>query len=99
MFMEGTVIVILLAPIFVPLVKNFGMDPVFFGIIMCIVVVVGLFTPPVGIGMYTVMGLLKTTMPEFLKETIPFIITIFILIGILTIFPQIVLFLPNLLYS
>ncbi|NEU31069.1 TRAP transporter large permease subunit [bacterium LRH843] len=99
MFMEGSVIIILLTPILLPLVKSFGVDPVFFGVIMSIIVTMGILTPPVGIAMYTLCGILNCKMQDYLKENIPFVLTVLLLIAILMFIPGVVLYLPNLLYG
>lgn len=99
MMMEGSVLIILLTPILLPLVSGFGIDPVFFGVIMSIVVTMGILTPPVGIAMYTICGILKCKMQDYLKENVPFVITIFVLIAVLITVPDLVLFLPKWLYG
>ncbi|MCM3760017.1 TRAP transporter large permease [Alkalihalobacillus oceani] len=99
MVMEGSVLIILLTPILLPLVSGFGVDPVFFGVIMSIVVTMGILTPPVGIAMYTICGILKCKMQDYLKENVPFVITIFVLIAVLIAVPDLVLFLPKWLYG
>lgn len=95
-FVEATVLVLLLTPIFLPIVKTLGVDEVHFGIIMMTMVTFGGMTPPVGVAMFAVCGLLDCTMEEYLVEALPHIATILILVAILIAFPGIVLFLPNL---
>jgi TRAP-type C4-dicarboxylate transport system permease large subunit len=97
--MDGGVIVLLLTPILLPVVSQIGVDPVFFGIIMCTVCCVGILTPPVGVAMYIVCGILKVSMKDWTKESIPFLLTILLLIVILILFPRLVTFLPNVLYG
>ncbi len=99
MFMEGSVVILLLTPILLPLIKNFGFDPIFFGIIMSVVVTTGILTPPVGVAMYTICGVLDCKMPEFLKESIPFLVAVLIEVVVLTIFPDIILWAPKLMYG
>lgn len=96
-FVEATVLVLLLTPIFLPIVKTMGVDPVHFGIIMMTIVTFGGMTPPVGVAMFAVCGLLDCTIDEYVKEAIPHFLTILILVTILVLFPGISLFLPNLL--
>jgi tripartite ATP-independent transporter DctM subunit len=98
MFMEGSVIILLTTPIFLPLVKSIGFDPVHFGLLMCTLTTLGILTPPVGIAMYTVCSILGCSMKEFVKESAPFFVAVFGLFAVLVYFPKIVLFLPNLLY-
>jgi len=97
MFLESTVIVLLLTPILVPIVVKAGIDPVHFGLVMMTATTLGSMTPPVGVAMFTVCGLLKTPLDEYTKEAIPLILAVVALIVTMALVPDIVLFLPNLL--
>jgi tripartite ATP-independent transporter DctM subunit len=99
MFMEATVNVLLLTPIFLPIVRSVGIDPVHFGILMVIINTMGGMTPPVGVTMYTTCSLLDCPTEQFAVESIPFVIAILILIAILAFIPQVVMFLPNLVFG
>lgn len=99
MFMEGSIVILLLTPILMPLVRTIGVDPVLFGVIMSIVVTMGILTPPVGVAMYIVNGILEVPMQEYLKESIPFIIVVLVVVALLLTFPNVILFLPNLIYG
>ena len=98
MFMEGSIIILLTTPILLPLVKSFNIDPIVFGLILCTVVTMGNMTPPVGLAMYTVCGILDCPLEKYIKACIPFVLVVIIEAALFTVFPQIVLFLPNLLY-
>lgn len=99
MFMDGGVIVLLLTPILLPVARSIGLDPVFFGLLLCTVCCMGILTPPVGVAMYIICGNLGVSMKEWIKESIPFLITILILLGVLILFPKAVTFLPDLIYG
>ncbi|WP_209121639.1 TRAP transporter large permease [Alkalihalobacillus sp. BA299] len=96
MFIESTVLVLLLTPIFLPIVTQIGVDPVHFGILMMTIVTFGGMTPPVGVTMYTVCSLTNVSVEEYVKESLPFILGIMALIALLTFVPGIVMFLPDL---
>ncbi len=98
MFMEGTVVILLLTPILLPMCQSVGIDPVHLGLLMCVIVTMGVNTPPVGMSMYTVNTILDCSLQEYTKEMIPFLVVILAAISILAFFPDAVLFLPNLLY-
>ncbi|MTI17674.1 TRAP transporter large permease [Rhodobacteraceae bacterium RKSG542] len=98
MFLESTVLVLLLTPIFVPVITKLGIDPVHFGILMMTIVTMGSMTPPVGVAMFTVCGILECPTEEYIKESIPFIAAILALVVFLAMVPQAVLFLPDLLF-
>ncbi len=97
LFVESTVLVLLLTPIFLPIVTKLGVDPVHFGILMMTIITLGSMTPPVGVAMYTVCSLLDCPVEEYVVESLPFVGTVLLLVLILALFPGIVLFLPNLL--
>ncbi len=99
MFIESTVIILLFTAILLPLVSEVGVDPVHFGIIFMLVVVLGLVTPPVGVSMYTVCSVLDSPVEDYLKECMPFILAIILVDVILIFFPDIVLFIPNLIFG
>jgi TRAP-type transport system large permease protein len=95
--LESTVMVLLLTPIFVPIVKQIGGDPVHFGIVMMSIVTLGSMTPPVGPAMFACMSILDTSMEEYTVESIPFLAMICLIIAILIFTPGLVLWLPNML--
>ena len=99
LFVESTVLVLLLTPIFVPIIKQIGFDPVHFGILMMTIVTFGSMTPPVGVAMYTVCSLLNCKIESYVKEAIPFFIAIGVLVAVLLFLPEVVLFLPNLVFG
>ena len=99
MLIDSNVIVLLLTPIFLPIIKKLGVDPVHFGILMMTIVTMGVMTPPVGTAVYIVCGILDVPLEEYVKESIPFFAAIILLVLILVFLPQVVLFLPNLVYG
>lgn len=99
MFMEATVNVLLLTPIFLPIVQGVGVDPVHFGVLMMIIVTMGGMTPPVGVAMFTACSILDCPTKDYIKESLPFLLAIFFLLVVLVIFPDLVLFLPNMVYN
>jgi len=99
LFIESTVLVLLLTPIFVPIVQQVGFDPVHFGILMMTLVTMGSMTPPVGVAMYTVCSLLDCKVEDYVREALPFIAAILTLVAILLFFPGLVLFLPDMAFG
>ncbi|WP_320128982.1 TRAP transporter large permease [uncultured Sphaerochaeta sp.] len=99
MFMEATANVLILTPIFLPIITRLGFDPVHFGILFMILITMGGMTPPIGVTMYSTCSILGCPIDIYTKEALPFIATIVLLLVVLAIFPQIVLFLPNLVYG
>lgn len=99
LFFESTILVLLLTPIFVPVVQKAGVDPVHFGILMMTIVTLGSMTPPVGVSMYTVCGILETRLEDYIRESVPFFVAILALVALLLFVPELVLFLPNLMFG
>lgn len=99
MFMEATANVLLLTPIFLPIILSYGFDPVHFGIIYMILITMGGMTPPIGVTMYTTCSILDCPVETYTKEAVPFIVGIVALLILLAAFPDLCLFLPNLVYG
>ena len=99
MFMETTVITLICTPILVPLIQQYGIDPVHFGIIMMTVVTMGCSTPPVGVALYTCSNIMGCSVEETTKYSIPYYVAIGITLAVCIFIPQAVLFLPNLVYG
>jgi len=103
-FMDALAFVTLTVPIFFPVVMELGYDPVWFGIIIVMVTEMGVITPPVGINVYVVYGVAKNVLDEgvalekIFKGIFPFLIAVIIGVLIMIIFPQIIMYLPNLMY-
>ena len=96
-------IMLITLPVFLPLVKAHGFDPIWFGIIIVMVTEMGVITPPVGINVYVVFGVARRVIGEVPLESIfkgifPFLLAVVAGIIILMMIPQIILFLPNLMY-
>ncbi|HOV38604.1 MAG TPA: TRAP transporter large permease [Spirochaetales bacterium] len=99
MFVDSNVNFLLLTPIFLPMVKSLGVDPVHFGVLMATVVTLGVMTPPIGSALYTVCGVIDCPVEEYTKESIPFLIAILLELAILVYFPQAVTFIPDLIFG
>jgi len=90
--------IIIFAPIFTPIaVEYYGIDPLHFGVILCINLLVGLNTPPVGTGLFIGASVGETTLEDIIKEVKPFVLVEFIVVLIITYIPPLVLWLPRLL--
>lgn len=97
MFFEGNVAIIVLTPLLMPLVNEYGIDPVHFGIMFILNMAIGTITPPMGTLMFTTMAITGEKIEIFIKEIIPFWILFIILLISITYVPAISLWLPNLL--
>jgi len=99
MIIDGAIIIILTTPIFLPITTSFGIDPIVFGIIVCIVSTMGNMTPPVGIAMFTTCSILETPLEDYIKQCLPFILVIVMTVMVCIFFPQLILFVPNLIFG
>ncbi|MEM0908001.1 MAG: TRAP transporter large permease subunit [Pseudomonadota bacterium] len=99
LFIDATVLIIMLTPIFLPVVRQLGGDPVHFGIVFIIAATIGNFTPPVGAAMYTVCSILKCSIQDYTRESAFLFVSVAAVTLILVFVPGLVLFLPNLLFG
>ena len=98
-FMETLSMLLTMAPLITPIVVALGFDPVWFGIVLMVLLETALITPPIGINLYVVQSIRSGgSMNHVIRGTLPFVITMFVMLGLLLIFPQIALWLPSLLY-
>jgi len=95
MLVEATVLVMLLTPILVPVITAAGVDPVHFGLVMMTLVTFGGMTPPFGVSMFTVCGILNSSYKDYSLELIPYVVAVLALVSIMITFPQTVMFLPD----
>ena len=96
-FIDALALILLTVPIFYPVAVDMGYDPVWFGVIIVLVTQMGVITPPVGVNVYVVNGVAKdVSLETIFKGAFPFLIALVLCALILIPFPQIALFLPNL---
>ena len=95
-FMETTAIMIIMVPLLMPLIRVLGIDPVHFGVVISINLLIGTLTPPVGVLMFTTCGIAKVSVMDFVKAVWPFYISLIAVLASVTYLPQVVLWLPSL---
>jgi tripartite ATP-independent transporter DctM subunit len=96
---EGSSALIILTPVLLPIIQKAGIDPVHFGVVMVANLTIAGVTPPVGGMMYIASRVLKVSMREYSIEVAPFLLTMMVLLVLLSSFPSLTLWLPNLLYN
>lgn len=99
MFMDSTVLILLLSSILIPVAQQLGIDLVHFGIVMVLTLTIGLLTPPVGLVMYVVCTIFECSLQDFMKESWPFLAATLLVIILVIFVPDLVLFLPNLVFG
>lgn len=95
MLIEGTAALILLTPILVPVITKLGIDPIHFGLVVVVNLTIGGVTPPVGTLMFVSCSVLRVSIQRFAVEALPLLVSMFIVLALITFFPELVLWLPN----
>jgi C4-dicarboxylate transporter, DctM subunit len=98
-FMETLSMLLTTAPLIAPVVVSLGFDPVWFGVLLMVLLEAALITPPIGINLYVVQGIRKKGgLNDVMIGTLPFVLAMFVMIGLLLLFPDLALWLPGLFY-
>jgi tripartite ATP-independent transporter DctM subunit len=93
--MEAGVLLILLTPILVPMMKSLGVDLVHFGLVMVLNLMIGVATPPVGMCLFVVSGATGIKLERLMREVIPWVMPLIVVLFLITYFPSLVLAVPN----
>lgn len=94
-FLEGTSLVVLTGAVIMPLIANAGIDPVWFGIYLIVMLEVSLVTPPVGINLFVLQGMTGRDLMYVAGATLPYLGVLFVFLVLIVVFPGIVLYLPE----
>jgi TRAP-type C4-dicarboxylate transport system permease large subunit len=95
--LDGIAALIILVPVFMPLVTGFQIDPIHFGVIICINLTIGLLTPPVGTGLFIVSSIAEVKFEKLVKAVMPMLLLGITMLFIVTYWEQATLFIPRLL--
>lgn len=95
MFIEGNVLLIILTPIFIPMLESYNIDPVHFGIFFIMAMSIGTITPPIGTIMFTTVAITKIKIEDFIKEIYPFWAILILATLLIAYIPLISTLLPN----
>ncbi|KJS50223.1 TRAP transporter large permease [Desulfosporosinus sp. BICA1-9] len=96
MVMDLTPALLILGPMLLPIATGFGLDPVYFGVVMVVNLCIGLITPPVGTVLYVVCGISKLSMGDLVRPVLPFVAVMIVVLGLITYIPELITFIPNL---
>ena len=96
MFIDALALQFLVLPMLIPIAEQVGIDLVFFGVMTTLNMMIGILTPPMGMALFVVAQVGKMSVSTVAKGVFPFLLPILITLIIITVFPQLVLFLPNL---
>jgi TRAP-type C4-dicarboxylate transport system permease large subunit len=97
-FMETIAAITILVPVFMPIIAKLGIDPIHFGLVMVLNLMIGLLTPPVGMVLFVLAKVANISFEATVKAVIPWMIPLLVTLVIITFFPELVLWLPKKLY-
>ncbi|MGM0602045.1 MAG: TRAP transporter large permease [Bacillota bacterium] len=95
-FIDTVSNVVIFSPLFLPLALQFGVDPIHFGVILAVNLTIGMCTPPLGVCLFVTSSIADISIGKMMRDLIPMLIVLLIVLGIITYIPQSVLWLPNL---
>ncbi len=98
-FLDPTVAILILTPILMPAILRVGIDPVHFGVVMVLNLMIGLLTPPFGIVLFVMAQVSGMRFGRVVRTTAPFLLPLFVVLVLIVLFPGVVTALPNYLYS
>lgn len=99
MFMELIAILTITIPVFLPVARGLGLDPVYFGVIVVFNLMIGFLTPPFGLNIFIMQKLSKVPFWRIVRELVPFMVVLLITLLLMVFFPSIVTWLPGLVYG
>ena len=99
MFLEGGAALMIITPLLLPVARQLGIDPIHFGLVAIVNIMIGGITPPFGSMMFTTCGITKCPISDFLKEVWPFILCLFVVLIMCTFCPVLITIVPDLLYG
>jgi tripartite ATP-independent transporter DctM subunit len=96
-FLEGTTILLVIVPVLLPTAAALGIDPVHFGVVVVVNIMIGLVTPPYGLLLFMMVKVAEVSLTDLVREVMPFLGVMIGALALITFFPDLVLFLPRLL--
>ena len=91
---ESLGMIVITVPLLYPLLAGYGVDPVWFGIVVVVFVEMGQITPPIGINLFVIQSIARGSLSDVVMGTIPFHLLMFLLLGLLVVWPELALWLP-----
>ena len=94
-FLDATSMMVMTLPVIFPAILKLGFDPIWFGVISVLMMEAGLITPPLGLNIFVISGVANVPLQVVFRGAFPFLLSIFVVVFVVSCFPQIVLLLPN----
>ena len=95
--LEGTTILLVIVPVLLPAAQTLGIDPVHFGVVAVLNIMIGLITPPFGLLLFMMVKIAEVSLRDLVREVLPFLAVMIGALALITLFPDLVLYLPRLL--
>jgi tripartite ATP-independent transporter DctM subunit len=95
-FLEGTTILLIIVPVLLPTAQALGIDPVHFGVVAVVNIMIGLITPPYGLLLFMMVKIAEVPLKDLVREVMPFLAVMIGALALITLTPGLVLFLPRL---
>ncbi|MCX5907017.1 MAG: TRAP transporter large permease, partial [Deltaproteobacteria bacterium] len=99
LFMETVASINILTPVFIPIMRELGISPVQFGVMMVLNLTIGVLTPPFGTVLFVLSGVAKVPVERVARDTAPFLAPLLVVLVLIVLFPQLTLFVPDLLFG
>jgi C4-dicarboxylate transporter DctM subunit len=96
-FLEGTTIILIILPVLLPTAQALGIDPVHFGVVAVVNIMLGLITPPYGLLLFLMVKIAEVPLKDLVRDVMPFLGAMVVVLVLITVFPDLVLYLPRLL--
>lgn len=93
-FLDAISLMLLTLPVVYPVIKALGFDPIWFGVVLVLLLEIGLITPPVGMNLFVIQGMAKQPLQLVIRGSFPFVILMLVMVVILAVFPGLALWLP-----
>lgn len=93
--MDSLAIMMVTVPLFLPIITALGYDPVWFGVLVCVNIEIGLISPPVGLSLFMVSGMFDIKVAKLIRNVLPFLLLLIVFLFLLIIFPEISMWLPH----
>jgi len=99
MFLETIAIILITTPVVLPVMAHLGINPVWYGILLTINLELALITPPVGMNLFTIKAVTKAPIGEIIRGSLPYVLLIFLCLGLVMAWPQLALWLPGTMFK
>ena len=99
MFLETIAIILITTPVILPAMTHLGIHPIWYGVLLMINLELALITPPVGMNLFTIKAVTKAPIGEIIRGALPYVVLIFVCLGIVMAWPQLALWLPGTMFK